>query len=96
MPINTSRSSALAPLRANSTGSPPGVHNRCSRCPQKYREWEAQQPYSAQRRAVSRERPHSIGVESATQTSSFHGEVSAPSIRIMYLTRPQALRSRRL
>nr|WP_219825863.1 hypothetical protein [Nonomuraea typhae] len=28
--------------------------------------------------------------------AAVHGEVSAPSIRIMYLTRPQALRSRRL
>lgn len=36
------RSSALAPVRANPIGSPPRVHSRCSRSPQKYREWLAQ------------------------------------------------------
>ena len=34
------------------------------------------------RRAVSRDRPHSTGVESITQTSSLHGEVSMASIQI--------------
>src|SRR3954471_2468449 len=36
------RSSALAPVTANPTGRPCRVHSRCSRSPQKNREWLAQ------------------------------------------------------
>ena len=32
----------LAPARAKPTGRPPRVATRCSRSPQKYREWQAQ------------------------------------------------------
>jgi hypothetical protein len=47
MASRTSRSSALAPVRAKATGRPCRVQTRCGRNPQKYRECEAQYPYSA-------------------------------------------------
>jgi hypothetical protein len=77
------------------------VATRCSRSPQNQREWLAQYPYSAQparseRRAVSRERPHSTGVQSTTQTSSVHKLVSAASSRIKVVISTAAARSRRL
>ena len=63
------------------------MQTRCSRRPQKYREWLAQYPYSAhparsERLAVSRDRPHSTGVESTTHTSSVHTAVSAARARM--------------
>jgi hypothetical protein len=47
-------------------------------------------------RAASRERAHSIGVESTTQTSSDQMLVSAASWRISQFTVPASLRSRLL
>ena len=60
-----------------------GVHTRCSRSPQKNRDWLAQCPYSAhparsERLTVSRERVHSTGVESITHMSSVATLVSLP------------------
>src|SRR6478609_9837086 len=101
MPSRTWRSSALAPVTAAAIGSPCRVHNMCSRSPQKYRLCEAQYPYSAkparsERLAVSRERPHSTGVESAIHTSSPNMLVRVPSARISQLKVPTNLRSRLL
>src|SRR5262245_42577800 len=98
---STCRSSALATARANPMGSPPTVAIRCSRSPQKYREWEAQYPYCAhparsERLTVSRDRPHSTGVESTTQTSSAHSEASVASTRITTVIRAAEARSRLL
>jgi len=45
---------------------------------------------------VSRDRPHSTGVESTTQTSSLHSEVSIASIRITRMNRKNAFRIRLL
>src|SRR6266700_5332373 len=64
-----------------STGKRCGVHTRCSRSPQKYREWLAWYPYcahpaSSERRAVSRDRPHSTGVESTTLSAAKRAYVS--------------------
>jgi hypothetical protein len=77
------------------------VHTGCRRSPQKYREWLAQYSYSAhparsERLAVSRERPHSTGVESTTQTSLVHGMVSAARTRMQSLISEAAARSRLL
>ena len=71
---------------------------RCSRKPQKNREWEAQYPYSAhpaksERFTVSRERAHSTGVESTTHTSSVAMLVSAPSMPINHDIVSPSLRS---
>ena len=101
MPSSTCRSSALAPARAKPTGRPPRVATRCNRSPQKYRECEAQYPYCAhparsERFTVSRDRPHSTGVESTTETSSAHSEVSAASTRITTVIRAAEARSRLL
>jgi hypothetical protein len=46
--------------------------------------------------AVSRERPHSTGVESAIHTSSLNRLVSRPSTPISQLIVPASLRSRLL
>src|SRR6476660_2673794 len=98
MPSRTWRSSALAPVTAAAIGSPCRVHNMCSRSPQKYRLCEAQYPYSAKparsdRLAVSRDRPHSTGVESAIHTSSSNMLVRVPSARMSQLSVPTSLRS---
>src|SRR5664279_1172251 len=58
-------------------------------------------PYSAkparsERLAVSRDRPHSTGVESAIHTSSLNMLVRVPSARISQLRVPTSLRSRLL
>jgi hypothetical protein len=62
---------------------------------------QAQYPYSAQparseHLTVSRERPHSTGVESTTHTSSLHTAVMVARIRLTLRIRPAALRSRLL
>jgi hypothetical protein len=77
------------------------VHTRCSRRPQKYRECEAQYPYSAhparsERLAVSRELPHSTGVESTTHTSSVQIVVPAARTRMQCRISPAAARRRLL
>jgi hypothetical protein len=79
MPSRVWRSSALAPVSAKATGNPTACTADAGAKPQKYRECDAQYPYSAQlakseRWAVSRERPHSTGVESTTHTSSVDRE----------------------
>lgn len=71
-----------------------------SSSPQKDRLWEAQFPYSAKlarsdRLAVSRDRPHSTGVESAIHTSS-NILVRVPSARMSQLSVPTSLHSRLL
>jgi hypothetical protein len=91
----------FAPVSAMPTGRPCKVATRCSRSPQNHREWLAQYPYcahpaSSDRRAVSRDRPHSTGVESATQTSSDQIAVSAASSRVGWLIVPASFRSRLL
>jgi hypothetical protein len=48
----------------------------------------------SERLTVSRERPHSTGVESATHTSSLRTEVVVARIRLTLRIRPAALRSR--
>ena len=93
MSSRTRRSSAFAPARANATGSPCRVQSRCSRSPQNQRECEAQYPYcahpaSSERLTVSRERAHSTGVESTTQTSPDHRLVLAARTRVQCRTRP--------
>src|SRR6266705_2524387 len=67
-----------------STGKRCGVHTRCSRSPQKYREWLAWYPYcahpaSSERRAVSRERPEDAAdVGRADERASVgHGQLAA-------------------
>ncbi len=68
---------------------------------QKKRLWLAQYPYSAhparsERLTVSRERPHSTGVESTIHTSSLHTEVSVASSRVTRRSNSAALRRRLL
>ena len=53
-------------------------------------------PARSERLAVSREQPQPTGVESTTQTSSLHSEVSCASILIMCVTREHAARRRLL
>ena len=101
IPSRMSRSSALAPVSANATGSPDRAHTRCRRNPQKKRECEAQYPYSAhparsERFVVSRDRPHSTGVESTTHTSSVHREVHATRCAMTARSIPAAARTRSL
>jgi hypothetical protein len=74
---------------------------RYSRSPQNQREWLAQYPYFAhpaisERLTAGRDRPHSTGVESATQTSSNQKSLSATRSRIACLTSGSAARSRSL
>jgi len=80
----TTRAAPPPDREANPTGRPCSVHSRCSRSPQNQREWLAQYPYWAYparslRRTVSRDRPHSTGVESTTHTSPVHRLVSRAS-----------------
>ena len=82
-------------------GRPCRVQTRCGRNPQKYRECEAQYPYSAhparsERFAVPRERPHSTRVESTTQTSSVDSVVPAARTRMQCRISAAAPRSRLL
>lgn len=63
------------------------MQTRCRRRPQKKRLWLAQYPYSAhsarsERLTVSRERPHSTGVESTIRMPSLHTEVSVAGARV--------------
>src|SRR5665811_1378904 len=65
-------------LKFSSRSRPCRVQTRCSRKPQKNREWEAQYP---------------AGVESTTHTSSVAMLVSAPSMPINHDIVPASLRS---
>ena len=88
MPSRTSRSSALAPARANSDRQPvQGAHQVQPQAPEVPGVAGAVpvlRPPGQRRCAltVSRDRPHSTGVESTTQTSSLHSVVSIASIRM--------------
>ena len=53
-------------------------------------------PARSERLTVSRERPHSTGVEPTIHTSSLHTEVSVASSRVTRRSSPALLRSRLL